>query len=315
MSRHLLLFTVSLALLYAGATALVRGGATLALRLGVSALVVGLTVVAAGTSMPELLVSAKAALAGQGDIALGNVVGSNIFNIAVILGLAAVVSPLKVQFQLIRLDTPVMILVTGVFWLMFRDHQIGRGEAAVLFVGLLAYSAGNLHLARRQATGTVVAEFSESLPPVRGHWAVDLAFIGGGLGLLILGSRVLVDSAVVLARGWGVREAVIGLTIVAAGTSMPELATTVVAARKKQSDIAVGNVVGSNIYNLLGIAGVSGLLTPLEGPGIRSFDLGVMMLLSVGLLPMLWSGLLVKRWEGAVLLGSYAGYLALQWPK
>lgn len=315
MSRHLLLFALSLGLLYAGAAALVRGGAALALRLGVSALVVGLTIVAAGTSMPELLVSARAALAGRGDIALGNVVGSNIFNSAVILGLAAVVAPLKVQFQLIRLDTPVMILVTGVFWLMFRDHQIGRGEAAVLFLGLLAYSAGNLRLARRQATGTVVAEYSESLPPVRGHWAADLAFIGGGLGLLVLGSRLLVDSAVALARGWGASEAVIGLTIVAAGTSLPELATSVVAARKKQPDIAVGNVVGSNIYNLLGIAGVSGLLAPLEGPGLRSFDLHTMLVFSVALLPMLWSGLLVKRWEGAVLLGGYAAYLALKWPQ
>lgn len=312
---NLLFVFASLGLLYGGAAWLVRGGASAALRLGLKPLVVGLTLVAYGTSMPELLVSAKAALAGQGDIALGNAIGSNIFNIAVILGLAAVICPLQVQFQLIKLDAPVMILVAGVFWLLFRDGHIGRLEAAGLALGLVVYTAGNLYLARRQTTATVDAEFTAVMPAVSKNWAADAAFIVCGLGLLMAGSRLLVDNAVTLARGWGVSEAVIGLTLVAGGTSLPELATSVVAALKKQPDIAVGNVVGSNIYNILCILGVSGLLAPLDGPGIRPFDLYTMLVLTIVLLPMLWSGLTVKRWEGAVLLTGYAVYLAVLWPK
>lgn len=315
MIHHLLMLAGGLGLLFAGATALVRGGASLALRLRISALVVGLTIVAYGTSMPELLVSARAALAGRGDIALGNVIGSNIFNIAVILGLAAVLCPLQVQFQLIRLDTPLLLLVTGGFGWFFRDREISRAEAAVLCAGLVGYTLLNLHLARRTATETVTTEFDAALPRPSRHWAVDVGLIAGGLGLLVLGSRLLVDSASALARGWGVSEAVIGLTIVAAGTSLPELATTLVAALRKQPDIAVGNVVGSNLYNLLAIAGISGLLAPLAGPGIRVFDLVTLMVLTVILFPLLWTGLMVKRWEGGVLLGSYAVYLAVLWPK
>jgi cation:H+ antiporter len=315
MIHHLLMLAGGLGLLFAGATALVRGGASLALRLRINALVVGLTIVAYGTSMPELLVSARAALAGQGDIALGNVIGSNIFNIAVILGLAAVLCPLRVQFQLIRLDTPLLLLVTGGFGWFFRDREISRAEAAVLCAGLVGYTLLNLHLARRTATETVTTEFDAALPRPSRHWAVDVGLIAGGLGLLVLGARLLVDSASALARGWGVSEAVIGLTIVAAGTSLPELATTLVAALRKQPDIAVGNVVGSNLYNLLAIAGISGLLAPLAGPGIRVFDLVTLMVLTVILFPLLWTGLMVKRWEGGVLLGSYAVYLAVLWPK
>jgi cation:H+ antiporter len=315
MLLNLLLLAASLGLLYAGAAALVRGGASLALRLKVSALVIGLTVVAYGTSMPELLVSAKAALAGRGDLAVGNAVGSNIFNIAVILGLAAAICPLKVQFQLVRLDAPILLLVTGLFWWLFRDGRISRVEAAGLCGGLVLYTVGSLYLARRQVTATVDAEYQEALPAPGRHWLVDLGFLGGGLGLLALGSRLLVDNAVALARAWGVSEAVIGLTIVAAGTSMPELATSVVAALKKQPDIAVGNVVGSNIYNLLGVVGISGVLAPLSAPGLQMLDLYWMAGLAVILFPMLWTGLMVKRWEGVALLAAYGIYLVMLWPK
>jgi cation:H+ antiporter len=222
---------------------------------------------------------------------------------------------LRVQFQLIRLDTPLLLLVTGGFGWFFRDREISRAEAAVLCAGLVGYTLLNLHLARRTATETVTTEFDAALPRPSRHWAVDVGLIAGGLGLLVLGARLLVDSASALARGWGVSEAVIGLTIVAAGTSLPELATTLVAALRKQPDIAVGNVVGSNLYNLLAIAGISGLLAPLAGPGIRVFDLVTLMVLTVILFPLLWTGLMVKRWEGGVLLGSYAVYLAVLWPK
>ncbi len=315
MILHLLLLAASLGLLYAGAAALVRGGASVAQRLKISALVIGLTVVAYGTSTPELLVSAKAALAGRGDLAVGNVVGSNIFNIAVILGLAAAICPLKVQFQLIRQDAPILLLVTGLFGGVVREGLLSRAEAAVLCGGLVIYTVGSLYLARREITAPVDAEFQAALPPLSRHWLVDLGYLGGGLGLLALGSRLLVDNAAALARAWGVSEAVIGLTIVAAGTSMPELATTVVAAWKKQPDIAVGNVVGSNLFNLLGVAGISGVLAPLSAPGLQAFDLYWMAGLTVMLFPILWSGLMIKRWEGVVLLAAYGGYLAVRWPK
>jgi cation:H+ antiporter len=315
MLLNLLLLAASLGLLYAGAAALVRGGASIAQRLKVSALVVGLTVVAYGTSTPELLVSAEAALASRGDLAVGNVVGSNIFNIAVILGLAAAICPMKVQFQLIRQDAPILLLVTGLFWWFVREGVLSRAEAACLCVGLVIYTVGSLYLARWEVTATVDAEFQAALPPLSRHWLVDLGFIGAGLGLLVLGSRLLVDNAATLARVWGVSEAVIGLTIVAAGTSMPELATTVVAALKKQPDIAVGNVVGSNLFNLLGVAGLSGVLAPLSAPGLQALDLYWMAGLTVILFPMLWTGLMIKRWEGVALLGAYGAYLAVLWPK
>ncbi len=305
---------ISLGLLYGGAVWLVRGSASAALRLGISPLMVGLTIVACGTSTPELLVSAKAAWTGHGDLALGNVIGSNIFNTGVILGLAAVVCPLRVQFQLLRLDAPVMLLVAVAFWGFFRDALISRAEAAVFCAGLATYTLLQVSLARREANATVEQEFNEAVPPASRHWGLDVALIVCGLGLLLAGSRLLVENAAALARGWGVREAVIGLTIVAAGTSMPELATSVVAAWRKQADIAVGNVVGSNIFNILAILGLSGLLTPLAGPEIRSVEVYVMLVLTAILVPLLWSGLTVKRWEGALLLSCYGLYLVLIWP-
>ncbi len=305
---------ISLGLLYGGAVWLVRGSASAALRLGISPLMVGLTIVDCGTSTPELLVSAKAAWTGHGDLALGNVIGSNIFNTGVILGLAAVVCPLRVQFQLLRLDAPVMLLVAVAFWGFFRDALISRAEAAVFCAGLATYTLLQVSLARREANATVEQEFNEAVPPASRHWGLDVALIVCGLGLLLAGSRLLVENAAALARGWGVREAVIGLTIVAAGTSMPELATSVVAAWRKQADIAVGNVVGSNIFNILAILGLSGLLTPLAGPEIRSVEVYVMLVLTAILVPLLWSGLTVKRWEGALLLSCYGLYLVLIWP-
>jgi cation:H+ antiporter len=315
MFLNTVLLIVSLGLLYWGAAWLVRGSASAALRLGLTPLVVGLTIVAYGTSTPELLVSTKAALAGQGDIALGNVIGSNIFNVAVILGLAALIHPMKVQFQLIKLDTPIMIFVSVLLWVFFQDGRISRPEAALLLFGIVIYTAGNIYLARRETTAQVDAAFGDAMPAVSKHWAVDVGFILGGLVVLMAGSRLLVDNATSLARAWGVSEAVIGLTIVAAGTSMPELATSVVAAFKKQPDIAIGNVIGSNIYNILCILGVSGLLAPLHAPGIRQLDLYAMLIVAVATLPILWSGLTVRRREGALLLAGYGVYLAMLWPK
>jgi cation:H+ antiporter len=311
----ILLVVLSLVLLYFGAEWLVKGAASSALRLGLTPLVVGLTVVAYGTSAPEMLVSVKAALSGQGAIAIGNVVGSNIFNIAVILGLAAVVSPLRVEWQLLRIDAPVMLGTTLLFVWCFRDGVISRGEALVFVLGAATYTAANVWMARRQTAAAVEQEFADSVPVPSRHWGIDAGLIFGGLAVLVVGSRLLVDNAVVLARSFGVSEAVIGLTIVAAGTSMPELATSVVAALKKQADIALGNVIGSSTFNVLAILGVAGLVTPVEGAGISRVDLGMMVAVSALLWPMLWTGRCVNRWEGALFLVGYGGYLVYLWPK
>ncbi len=321
MTEFVLWIAAALLLLFVGAEWLVRGSAALALRLGITPLVIGLTVVAYGTSMPEMVVSTVAALKGQGDIAVGNVVGSNIFNICVILGLSALVLPLQVKVQLIRLDAPLMLGVSLLFVALFRDSQtsrdfqISRIEAGLLLAGIIVYTVGSVIFARKEVSAEVRAEFTEAVPRQPGRLWLDLLFILGGLAVLVLGSRLLVTNAVELARLLGISEAVIGLTIVAAGTSMPELATSVVAAFRKQADIAIGNIVGSNLYNLLAIVGVSGLLAPLHAPGIRMFDLYVMLGATIALLPLMWSGFVLKRWEGAVLLAAYGGYLYVLWPK
>lgn len=315
MLTHLLELLGGLVLLYLGAEGLVRGSASLALRLGVTPLMIGLTVVAYGTSAPELVVSTKAALDGQGDIAVGNIVGSNIFNICVILGLASAIRPLRVRFQLLKLDAPVMIGVSLLCLGFLADRRLARWEAVIFLGSIAAYTLFNVLQARRQATREIEAGYEQEGPKRSGALWLDLVLIVGGLAVLVLGSRFLVNGAVAVARIWGVSEAVIGLTIVAAGTSMPELATSVVGAITRQPDIALGNVIGSNIFNILGILGVSGLLRPLNAPGVSSVDLGLMVVTAILLLPMLWSNRTVSRAEGLVLVAVYAGYLYHLWPK
>jgi cation:H+ antiporter len=305
----------SLALLYFGAEGLVRGSASLALRLGLTPLVVGLTVVAMGTSMPEVLVSVKAALEGRGDLAVGNVVGSNIFNIGVILGLTALLSPMKVQFQLIKIDSPIMVAVSLGLVALLWDGAVSRVEGAVLLAGLIIYVTGNVWMARRTATKDVEAEFAEGVPARSGSVLFDILFILGGLGVLVIGAQLLTDNSVALARGFGVSEAVIGLTIVAAGTSVPELAASIVAAMKKEPDIALGNVIGSNIFNILGILGVASLIAPLAAPDISRFDLWSMVAIAAVLVPMLWTSMKLSRAEGTLLFAAYCGYVYLLWPK
>lgn len=315
MTFDLLLILVGLGLLYAGAESLVRGSSALALRLGLSPLVIGLTVVAYGTSMPEMVVSLNAAIHGQSAIAVGNVVGSNIFNIAVILGLAAVIFPIRIQFQLLRLDVPIMIASTLLVMFFIRDGRLDRPEAVVLFLGIIAYTVFSLITARRTSSPAVEAEYQEMVPSPRGPVLLNIFWILLGLGLMIGGSKCLVDGAVALARAWGLSEAVIGLTIVAAGTSTPELAATLVAAFKREADIAVGNIIGSNIYNLLAILGVTGIISPIETSSMAAFDLWMMLGLGILLVPFMWSGFILKRWEGGVLLAIYGGFLIWHWPK
>jgi cation:H+ antiporter len=297
-----------IALLYLGAEGLVRGSASLALRLGMAPLVIGLTVVAFGTSMPELVVSVGAALEGQGGLAVGNVVGSNIGNIGLILGISALIAPLAVHARIIRLDLPLLVLVSAGMAVLLGDGRVERVEGALLAAGLLGYVGFTLYAARRDGT-PVGAEPDGIVPAPHSSSALDAGLIVGGLALLVLGARLLVSGAVTIASAAGVEEAVIGLTVVAIGTSLPELATSVVAALKGEGDIAVGNVVGSNLFNLLGILGVTALVRPLAAPGIGMVDLAVMLGAAVLLVPLMWTGRRVSRAEGGFLLAGYTAYV------
>ena len=303
-----------LALLVAGAEALVRGASRLAARFGVPPLVIGLTVVAFGTSAPEVAVSTVAAVAGQPDLAFGNVVGSNLFNILFILGLSALIAPLVVDAKLVRLDVPVMIvtaLLAGVFAL---DGTVGRVDGLVLLALLAGYTTFLVTQSRREGAA-VQAEFAREYGPApgagdearrgRGRLALEAVLVVAGLGLLLLGSHLFVDGAVSLARALGLSDLVIGLTVVAAGTSMPELVTSLVATLRGERDIAVGNVVGSNIFNVLGVLGLAAAVAPggvPVPPSALAFDLPVMLAASLACLPVFFTGRRIARWEGALFL-------------
>ncbi len=310
-----LLILLACLILFAGAELLVRGGASLALKLGLTPLVVGLTVVAFGTSMPELIVSLKAAWSGNSDIAIGNVVGSNIFNIAVILGLSAAVFPITTHLQILRWDAPVLVAVTLLVPLTFLDGSVSQIEGGILMLLAVAYTVWAVKMAKKDET--LGHEAHIDIPEIsnKGSILTDVIKIAGGLGVLVLGSWLLVRHAVFIATSLGVSEAVIGLTIIAAGTSMPELATSVVAAFRKQSDIALGNVLGSNLFNLLFVLGGSAAIQPVKTSGLQSIDLWMMIGVTVILFPMLWSGKRLNRAEGLLLVACYGGYLFFMWPK
>ena len=305
-----LMIVGGLVLLYFGAEGLVRGAVALALRLGLTPLVVGLTVVAFGTSMPELVVSLGAALGGRDAIAVGNVVGSNLCNVALILGLSALLSPIRAHAQLLRFDVPLMIATCGLLLVLLLDGGLGRLEGAGLAAGLVAYALFAVWKARQERP-KLQAEIAESLPATTLPLGRAVLYCGGGLGLLVLGAQGLVEGAVVVATALGVSEATIGLTVVAIGTSLPELATSVVAASRGEGDIALGNVVGSNVFNVLGILGTTALVRPLVLGGVSFVDLAVMMVAAVLLLPLLWTGFRLVRWEGALLLSLYVGYVGM----
>lgn len=295
--------------LYLGSEGLIRGSVSLALRLGLSRLIIGLTVVAFGTSTPELMVSAKAAFDGLFDISLGNVVGSNICNLALILGLSALITPLRIDDQVVRIQIPIMIVISLILALLLSNGRIGRLEGAALFLGILTYVGYTLHVARKENDHPDAD--SSNLPvgaAVPNLW-VSLIFVAVGLGLLMAGAKFFLSGAVSLARLIGVSEAFIALTVVALGTSLPELATSMVAALKKEGDIAVGNAVGSNIFNILCILGISALIHPIEMGGIDFVDIGVMIVTAILILPMTRTGFLLNRWEGAILLAAYGAYL------
>lgn len=308
-----LLLIVGLAVLALGAELLVRGASRMAIGAGVSPLVVGLTVVAYGTSTPELVVSTLASLRGQNDIAVANVVGSNIFNVLLILGLAALVAPLTIHRQVWRREVPIMIGASIVLVLFGLDGRIGLLEALLLLAGIVAYSAHSIVASRRE-TAAAQAEAAHATGldlPARTGWAVSVLLVAAGLGGLVLGARWFVDGAVQVARSLAVSEVVIGLTIVAAGTSLPEVATSIVATIRGERDIAVGNVVGSNIYNILAILGVSGLVAGgrlTVHPSLVAFDLPFMLAVAIATLPLFFTQRKLARWEGALFFAYYAAY-------
>jgi cation:H+ antiporter len=307
-----LLFGAGIVLLIWGADLLVRGAAHLAALAGVSPLVIGLTVVAMGTSAPELAVSLRAALMGQPDLTLGNVLGSNIANVLLILGLAALAAPLLVAARVLQREVPTMIAVSLLLWLLVADGSLARLDGALLVVLLGAFLAATAVLGRRGATDEDVqppAPLDRSL----GNVARNVGLVLGGLLLLVAGAQWLVDGAVTFARALGVSELVIGLTVVAVGTSLPEIATSVLASLRGEREIAVGNVVGSNILNILGVLGLTAVLAPqpIAVPtSVLAFDVPVLVVTAVACLPIFFNGRLIARWEGALFLAYYVAYTA-----
>jgi cation:H+ antiporter len=311
----ILMLIAGLVLLVVGAEALVRGASKIAAAVGISPLVIGLTVVAFGTSAPELAVGAQAALDGSGDIALGNVIGSNIFNILVIIGLSAAIIPLVVHQQLVRWEVPLVIGLSVLVLLMGLDGKLGRIEGALLFLGLIAYIVFQIWQGRSESEEVqqeYAQEYGDGRGKTIGQWALNVVLLVAGLGMLVLGADWLVESASAIARSLGISELVIGLTIVAAGTSAPELATSAMAAVRGERDIAVGNAVGSNVFNILGVLGLTAVLAP-NGIAVPEsalrFDIPVMIAVAAAALPIFFTGYTIARWEGLLFLALYGGYV------
>jgi len=303
-----------LIMLYFGANWLVQGAITLALHLGLSPLIVGLTVVALGTSVPEALVSIQAAMGHQGGIAIGNVVGSNILNIALILGLSALFNPLKVDSHLVKADVPLLAGATFMLVVLLEDFHISRMEGSFLLLCIVGYVAGNIMTVKRTSPEENKIEGVE-VPEdhIKNLWR-DIGFLFIGLIALAFGSNFLVKGAVDLARIFGLSEALIGLTIVSIGTGTPEIATALMAAYRKRADLAIGNAVGSNLFNIMFVLGIAALVVPLDGKGISSIDLYVMLAVTILLLPTVWTGRILDRKEGFLFLAIYFGYLYHLWP-
>lgn len=311
-----LLLLAGLAILTGGAELLVRGASRLAAAVHISPLVIGLTIVAYGTSAPELAVSVQSALNGQADIALGNVIGSNIFNVLFILGVSAVIVPLVVHQKLVWLDVPIMIAVSFAVLFMALDGRIGRVDGLILVAGAIGYTVWAITQSRRE-TKAVAAHYAEEfskvpVPAAGGAGIViQVVYVAAGLALLILGARLFLGAAVDIARTLGLSELVIGLTIVAAGTSLPEVATSVVAAIRGERDIAVGNVVGSSIFNILVVLGVASVVS-VDGVQVADaalrFDIPVMIAVALACFPLFFTGHMISRWEGVIFLAYYAAY-------
>jgi cation:H+ antiporter len=307
----LVFFVLGLGLLVLGAELLVRGASKLALTFGISPLVVGLTVVAFGTSAPEVAVSVQSAVSGQTEIAVGNVVGSNIFNVLFILGLSALITPLLVDRQLIRQEVPVMTAISLLMAALAWDGELSRIDGVFFIVLLAAYAVFVIVQSRRLQSEPEQQTAISSAPGWDSKLPVQLILIAVGLGMLVLGARWLVSAAITFATYLGVSEMVIGLTVVAAGTSLPEVATSVMAALRGERDIAVGNVVGSNIFNILGVLGLSAAVAPgglVVPAAMIAFDIPVMLAVAFACLPIFFTGNLIARWEGGLFFALYVAY-------
>ena len=300
-------------MLFFGADWLVKGAVTMALHLGLSPLIVGLTVVALGTSLPEALVSIQAAIDNQGGIALGNVIGSNILNIALILGLSALIQPLKVDSHLVKADVPLLVGASFLLIVLMEDFHISRMEGALLLLGIVFYVCGNIMTVKRTSPEEDKIEGMEIPEDPSKNLLRDIGFLILGLIALAFGSNFLVSGAVDLARLLGLSEALIGLTIVSIGTGTPELATALMAAYRKTADIAIGNAVGSNLFNIMFVVGLAGLIAPMDATGINSSDLYVMFGLTILLLPTVWTGMVLDRKEGFLFVTIYVAYLYYLW--
>lgn len=315
MALSVIYIILSIALLYYGADRLVKGSSQIGVKLGLSPLVIGLTIVALGTSAPELVVSVNAAISGKGAIAIGNVLGSNILNICIILGITALVSPVKIKLGLLKVDIPALVLSTVLFILLFADRRFTRIEGVALLTVLIGYTVMIVLLARKEKSKEIQDEFSDLVPAKLPSPVISILFILAGLGLLVAGSRLLVTGAVEIARIAGLSETIIGITIVAAGTSLPELAASIVAAAKKEHDIAVGNIIGSNIFNLTGIAGIAAIAKPVSALGVSNIDLYFMLGTTLLLIPFFRTSYTLKRDEAIFMILVYAVYLFYIWPK
>lgn len=307
MVTNITLLILSFIALFIGADWLVHGGSTLAVRAKISPLVIGLTIVAFGTSAPEFVVSLNAALTGQDDIAAGNVIGSNIFNICVILGISATLFPLQTSNKLTRINILIMLFASIVLTLCLWKGQLGRIEGILLFSGIIAYTGFSLFYSKKNKKEEIFQVIP--IPQPVTHGAIDILYIVGGIIVLTFASHLLVSNAITIAHHIGISEAIIGLTIVAIGTSLPELATSVVASFKRNPDMAMGNIIGSNIFNILAILGISSIAHPISTKNIHTTDLLVMLGVSVLLLPLARKGQKITRAEGIALVITYILYL------
>lgn len=308
--RSLVIFVLGLVALYVGADLMIRGASRLARHLGVNALVIGLTVVAMGTSMPELLIGVVASVRESSDIAIGNVVGSNVANIALILGIAAVIRPIRVQMRLLVREVPVMIFVSLAFYIFVLDGALSRWDGLTLLVGFVAYTLYLLEGARRESPALEV-EYQKFVPAggsLFGHILLTLV----GLGTLLAGAHLVVNGAANAAQVFGISELAVGLTVVALGTSLPELATAVAASVHDEGDILVGNVVGSNVFNVLAVLGASSVTREMSvAPSVIRVEAPVMLAVSVLVLPFVWTTLKLTRLEGSILLAAYSAFIIL----
>lgn len=307
----LLLIVLGMVLLYFGADFLVRGSSTIALRLKIKPLIIGLTVVAFGTSAPELVVSIKAGIVDSADLAVGNVVGSNIFNTLFILGIAALLRPIKTHINLIKWDIPVAIFASILLVVLLLDRNISTIEGIVLFCGIIIYVLVNIIKGREESSPTIDKEIKQVIPTTKLNFLLQIFLVIIGIVGLVFGANYFVKGAIRLALLFNINQAVIGITIVAAGTSLPELATSALASIKKEGDISIGNVLGSNIFNIFCILGIAAIIQPITIQNITMFDLGTMLFSAVLVFPFMKTGFTLSRLEGATLVMLYFVYLTI----